>query len=382
MPFSDQINNYAFGATGTLTANGETVTYEVTNGAPTINVPNHGNSSAQIFAEGNDPVIVTFGQFVVGASVTFQGSDSNEFYEVLVDGVTVNLFDLEATGDVTFVNAGTVPTHTLNTDGTISGGANADGSIGQVIFNFPITSLGAIGSSGANSGNYDGVEIGIETATFDVVCFTSGTAILTSDGPRPVETLRVGDLVRTKDNGDKPIRWIGSRSFENLSHGGRANLRPVVITAGALGNGLPEKDLSVSRQHRILVSSKVVNRMFGVNDVLIPAAKLTAIPGIYVDESITNVHFFHILFDAHEVIFANGTPAESLHTGPEALNTIPVESLKEILAIFPELAQPDHVRDFVRRVPSGKMQKKLVERHVKNQKPLLELHETQTVSCP
>lgn len=375
MAFTDVINDYTQGATGTVTdINGLSVGYTVTDGATTINRANHGSNSARIRAQGQDTVTVTFDNPVVGGSVTFQGSDNVEFYNVIIDGVVVDLFALVASGDVTLVNAGTVATHTVNPDGTISGGQNSDGSIGQLIFNFPVTSFGVVGAGGPSAGNFDGVEIGVEATTFDVVCFTSGTTIMTNTGPRLIETLRVDDLVRTMDNGDQPIRWIGSRSFASNTLGQHANLRPVRITAGALGNGLPKEDLSVSRQHRILVSSKIVRRMFDVREVLIPAIKLTELPGIYVDESVTDVRYFHIMFDAHEIVFAQSIPSESFYGGPDALKTLSVESMAEIITIFPELTKQGYTQNFARTVPTGKKQKQLVQRHFKNQKAVLELH--------
>ncbi len=376
MPFVDVIDDYTQGQTGTLTdSNGETVNYTVTDGAQTINQAFHGDNSAKIGGQGQDTVEVTFDRPVVGASITVQGSDSDEFYNILVDGVVVALDDLIASGDASFANVGTTASHTINADGTISGGNFRDGSIGQITFNIPVTSLGAVGAGSPSPGNFDGIEIGIDDTNFDVVCFTGGTMIATPTGPCPVEALRVGDTVQTLDGSAKPIRWIGSRKFAAATLARRENLRPVRITAGALGNGLPEQDLLVSRQHRVLVSSKVAARMFGVNDVLIAAIKLTALPGIYVDEAVTEVEYFHILFDAHEVVFAQGTPTESFYTGPEGMKSMPVASRGEILAIFPELAQPELSPNTACFVPSGKMQKQLVERHAKNQKPLLELFE-------
>ncbi|WP_296427766.1 Hint domain-containing protein [Yoonia sp.] len=374
MAFIDVIDNYAQGQTGTLTdADGQTVNYTVTDGATTINRANHGDFSARIGGQGQDTVEVTFDEPVVGASITFQGSDNNEFYNVLVDGVVVNLADLVASGDATFANVGTVSTHTLNSDGTISGGVNNDGSIGQIIFNIPVISIGAVGAGSPNNGNFDGIEIGIDDGVFNVVCFTSGTMITTPEGIRAVETLRVGDIVQTLDGAGKPIRWIGSRYFGRAVLERQENLRPIRISAGALGYGLPKQDLLVSRQHRILVSSKVATRMFGVNDVLIAAIKLTEMPGIFVDQAATDVRYFHILFDEHEVVFAEGTPTESLHTGVEGLKTMTLASRKKIFAVFPELEQSDARRGTACLVPSGKMQKQLVERHAKNRKPLLEL---------
>lgn len=374
MAFVDVINDYTQGATGTLTdADGQSVDYTVTDGAQTINVPNHGNDSARIPGQGQDTVVVTFAQQVVGASVTFQGSDSNEFYNVLIDGVVVDLAALVASGDATFANIGTAATHTINADGTISGGANADGSIGQIIFNFPVTSVGAVGAGSPSSGNYDGVEVGLDDGVFNVVCFTGETLIATPAGLRPIESLCIGDLVQTLDDTGRPISWIGSRHFDRNMLDRHENLRPVRITAGALGNGLPQRDLLVSRQHRVLVSSKVATRMFGVSDVLVAAIKLTTLPGIFVDADVDEVTYYHMLFDAHEVVYAEGTPAESLYMGSEGLRAMPPASRDEILAIFPELARLDVLPQTACLVPSGKLQKQLVARHAKNQKPVLEL---------
>ena len=86
----------------------------------------------------------------------------------------------------------------------------------------------------------------------------------------------------------------------------------------------------------MLVKSKIAERMFGVSEVLIPAIKLVGMPGIYIDQDTDCVDYFHLLFDQHEIIFAEGAPTESLFTGPEALRSISPEARYEILQIFPE----------------------------------------------
>lgn len=323
---------------------------------------------------------MTFSQPIVGASILFQGGDIAESYYVLVDGVIVDLAVLVANGDATFVNVGTLPHHTINDGsglaaaGTVSGGSvYTGGGIAQITFNFAVTSIGVIGDQGPSNGNYDGIEIGVDDVTLNVVCYASGTLIATDLGPRPIETLQPGDLVQTAGGGSQPIRWIGARHFCHASLSSCENLRPVRITAGALWNGLPERDLLVSRQHRILASSKVAERMFGESNVLISAIKLTALPGIYVDDSVAEITYVHMLFDTHEVIFAQGTPSESLHPGAESIKAMTAAAKGEILAIFPELFVLDCVKETAYFVPSGKEQKQLVARHVKNDKYLLEL---------
>lgn len=203
-------------------------------------------------------------------------------------------------------------------------------------------------------------------------CFTRGTEILTQDGPKWIETLRTGDLIPTVGNGLQPIRWIGNRRFDCFALRENPKLQPVRIVAGALGGGLPNRDLLVSRQHRMLVQSKIAQRMFGASEVLIPAIKLTELPGIFVDETVTSVEYFHLLFDQHQVIFAEDAPTESLFTGPEALNSLGTEAREEIFAIFPELADMTRTVDPARYIPRRRQQKQLVSRHLKNNKPLLQ----------
>jgi hypothetical protein len=206
------------------------------------------------------------------------------------------------------------------------------------------------------------------------VCFTRGTVIETANGPRLIEDLSCGDLVRTMSDGFQPIRWVGSMSFSAAALRHNPALLPIRITAGALGQGLPLRDLIVSRQHRFLAASRVVQRLFDTNAVLVPVHKLTALDGIYVDESRQHVEYFHILFDCHQVIFAEGAPTESLFTGPEALKAVSNAARAEILAIFPELMDMSYTLAPALPVTKGKKQNRLVDRHIRNDKPILETY--------
>jgi len=152
-----------------------------------------------------------------------------------------------------------------------------------------------------------------------------------------VETLRIGDPVSTQHHGPKSIRWIGKRSIKLAPNFPKIKFRPIQISEGALGQGLLRTPLRLSRQHRLLVSSPISQRMFGTQDCLIAAIKLTDLLGIAIDTDCAGVTYIHLLFDEHEVITANGAPCESLHTGPEAMKSIPAATHAELFAIFPEL---------------------------------------------
>lgn len=203
------------------------------------------------------------------------------------------------------------------------------------------------------------------------ICFTKGTRISGPQGDIAVEDLRVGDPVLTMDDGVQPIRWIGVRHLGKDGLTANPKLLPVRIRAGAFGDGLPERDLLVSRQHRMLVRSPIVRRMFDCSEVLIPAIKLVAVDGIDIASDVQAVSYYHILFEDHQVIWSNGTPSESLFTGPEALKMLPPDMRQEIETLFPELCAPDFIPPAARPIPTrGPQMKQLALRHQLNAKPL------------
>lgn len=213
----------------------------------------------------------------------------------------------------------------------------------------------------------------IALVTFEnglIPCFTAGTRIETPTGAVPVEELRAGDWVITVDNGPQQIRWIGCRHLDHEELSLSPNLLPVRIRQHALGRMLPKRDLVVSRQHRVFVSSEIADRMFGEREVLVAAVKLTALPGIYIDEAVTSVAYFHILFDDHQLVIAEGAQTESLYLGSEAHKSLTPAARSEIEQVFPDFDTLSQA-NAVRYIPTGKLQKKLMERHSKNDKDVL-----------
>lgn len=241
------------------------------------------------------------------------------------------------------------------------------GSLGTLYF-----TTGGTFRVGQNvSGIMSSLSNSFEADVGGLVCFTEGTQIETDTGQRPIETLRAGDLVLTADAGLQPLRWIGKRTVSDHEMATHPKLAPVRIVAGALGNGRPERDLLVSRQHRMLLSSPVAERMFGAREILVPAIKLTDWPGIFVDQQTQGVTYFHMLFDRHEVVLAEGAWSESLYTGPEALRGLSPEARDEIAVLFPELISGDPLAEPARVMPDqGRRLRHLVARHLKNDLPL------------
>ena len=175
---------------------------------------------------------------------------------------------------------------------------------------------------------------GLTWDSTNVMCFTAGTLIRTVEGLVPAEEITQGMLVWTKDDGDQPVRWIGTRQMSKTDLETHANIRPIRIKAGALGQNMPERDLSVSPQHRILVNSKLAPRLHGADEVLVAAKHLLQVEGIDVEletDSVTYVHFF---FDRHQIVESEGPETESLFIGPEALKTVASAARVEILHLF------------------------------------------------
>ncbi|MDO5631414.1 MAG: Hint domain-containing protein [Paracoccus sp. (in: a-proteobacteria)] len=201
-----------------------------------------------------------------------------------------------------------------------------------------------------------------------LVCFVGGTLIETPDGPRPVEGLGKGDLVLTNSGAARPIRWIGARHVTAAQMQHDSRLKPIRIGQGALAPGVPRRDLLVSPQHRILLRSAIARTMFGTDEVLAPAVHLLAAPGIERVETPGDLSYHHIMLDSHDILLSEGAETESLLPGPVALAGLSSAARIEIITLFPELATM--VMPAARPIPAGGRTRRLVERHIRNNKPL------------
>ncbi len=193
------------------------------------------------------------------------------------------------------------------------------------------------------------------------VCFVAGTLILTKTGERPIETLSTGDLIVTRENGLQPLRWLGRSPQSRAALEATPDLCPVRIHKNALGPGVPARDLDVSPQHRIFVQSRIAARMFGPEGVLVPAIKLLPLPGVS-RLGMAPLTYFHMLFDQHEIVFAEGCASESLLLGEMARQSLGEEAMAEIQALFPDLPATRPARE----LPKGHRLRRLVERHARN----------------
>ena len=139
-----------------------------------------------------------------------------------------------------------------------------------------------------------------ETDSF-TACFAAGSIISTPEGPCAVESLRIGDKVCTASGGAVAVKWVGCQTLRKWQHG--AQMQPVRIRAGALGNGLPHSDLTVTADHGMILDNHVINA-----SALVNGDTIDFVPMAELEDSFT---VYHVETEDHDVILANGALAET-----------------------------------------------------------------------
>ena len=167
-------------------------------------------------------------------------------------------------------------------------------------------------------------------------CFTPGTLIATDRGAQPVETLRRGNRVVTRDNGLARIEWVGRRVVPLGELHLCSELQPILVAADAFGPGRPAQDMVVSPAHRFLVRCEDVFQNLSEPEALVAARHL--VNGRTVRRvPVLGVSYLHILCDRHQVILANGAWTESFHPDDRVMRAMGNSQRQELLALFPEI---------------------------------------------
>jgi Hint domain len=170
----------------------------------------------------------------------------------------------------------------------------------------------------------------------DLICvsFAAGTRVTLADGRQErIEQLAPGASILTRDHGPQPVRWIGKATLR-----ARGGFAPVVILPGVLGN---DAELIVSQHHRLFIYQRGAYRIGGVAEILVQAKHLVDGEAILRREG-GFVDYYSLIFDRHEIIFAEGIAAESLMVNEATVAQLPPELAGEILQRFPGLSQSQH----------------------------------------
>lgn len=138
-----------------------------------------------------------------------------------------------------------------------------------------------------------------------------GTILQTPDGDVPVEWLRSGDLVLTRDAGFQPVRRIWRSVLQPADMAAAKAACPVVIWDGALDGIYPLAPLHVAPDSRVLVRSALAELHFGENEVLVRAAALIDGVGIAACLPSQPVTLATIMLDDVHLIAGDGWWIES-----------------------------------------------------------------------
>ena len=183
----------------------------------------------------------------------------------------------------------------------------------------------------------DSARSGAMRADNGVICFTQGTRITTLAGQIPVQDLKLGDMILTKDNGPQPIEWIGSRRMSGARLFAMPMLRPVRIRVGALGIERPDHELVVSPEHRMLVRGAAARDLFNTSEVLVAAKHLVNDKTVIVERGVREITYVHLLLPQHNVIWANGVETESFHPAHADFDMLAEADRARLLACHPFL---------------------------------------------
>jgi len=135
-------------------------------------------------------------------------------------------------------------------------------------------------------------------------CYVAGTRIRTPAGDVAIESLQVGADVVTARGDVRSVRWVCHRTIDCGRHPEPKQIWPICISAGAMGDGLPSRDLWVSPGHSLLIEGHLIQAANLVNGITVRQVPTHA------------VQYWHVELASHDVILAEGVPAETyLDTG-------------------------------------------------------------------
>ena len=271
-------------ATGTLTSKQVVVT------STGVIAPSGGTLTINGAVDGTGTIDVGGGDGIVFDGAVNEGQGDGLTIAFTGPGATINLEDPSAFGAVI---QGYVAGDTIDLGGITGQPAPTDVQAdGDTTFTY------ANGVTLTWAGSFKDSTVTLIADT--PACYCAGTAILTPTGEAAVESLQPGGLVLTVSGQARVIRWIGRRGYQARFMARNPALRPIRFRAGSLGNGLPRRDLLVSSEHAMFL-----------NGLLVPARSLLNGSTIAPDMQCSDVMYYHVELDSHDVILAEGAAAET-----------------------------------------------------------------------
>ena len=165
-----------------------------------------------------------------------------------------------------------------------------------------------------------------------------GANVRTPCGPRRVELVRPGDLIVTRDNGLQPVRMVWSRELSSAQMAACPDLAPIRLKPRALGPMMPQKDVCLAPDHRVLVPGYRLAGQENTKSCLVEARELAgASDAAYVDRSADGLRCITLVFDTHQVFCVNGLPVESFLPSAGAVSNLSEDLRDDLVRRFPQL---------------------------------------------
>jgi len=165
----------------------------------------------------------------------------------------------------------------------------------------------------------------------EVSCYLRGTNIRAPEGERRIEELKIGDPVVTLSGESKPIKWIGRRRFKKSSEHWGKDFEPIRISAFAIDERTPHRDLYLSPNHRIYIDGVLIPAKYLVNGLNITQCA---------PEGADIIEYLHIELFAHDVIYAEGMTAETMGWWPEGRDHF--DNFAEYYRLYPNEDETAH----------------------------------------
>jgi hypothetical protein len=196
-------------------------------------------------------------------------------------------------------------------------------------------------STGVNDPNPDNWDLSTGAAV--AFCFMAGTAVRTPAGDVAVETLKTGDLVTLSDGRIAPVSWLGVQTV-SMVFADPLRILPIRVKAGALGAGLPQRDLLLSPDHALLVDGILAQAGALVNGVSI--VRETQVPAVFT--------YYHVEVADHSLILAENVPAETFVDNVDRMAFDNWEEHQNLYGDAPSIAEMDYPRaKSARQVPQA-----------------------------
>ena len=166
--------------------------------------------------------------------------------------------------------------------------------------------------------------------------------VRTPCGARRIENVRPGDLIVTRDNGLQPVRVVWSRTVSATDIAADPSLAPIRLKPRAIGPMMPQQDLYVAAQHRVLVPGYRLADIPDTRSCLIAARDIAeASDEAFVDKGVSDMTFYNLVFEDHHAFTANGLPVESYLPSHASVRELDEDVSRDIAALFAREAESE-----------------------------------------